>query len=59
MSRCVIIGGADIHRYDRIKASLHADDYFIYCDSGLKHMETLGAMVQDICCGNAKRYFNL
>jgi len=22
-------------------------------------METLGAMVQDICCGNAKRYFNL
>jgi len=22
-------------------------------------METLGAMVKDICCGNAKRYFNL
>jgi len=43
MSRCVIIGGADIRRYDRIKAALREDDYFIYCDSGLKHMEALGA----------------
>lgn len=43
MSRCVIIGGADIDRYDRIKAALREDDYFIYCDSGLKHMEALGA----------------
>lgn len=43
MSRCVIIGGADIRRYDRIKAALRTDDYFIYCDSGLKHMEALGA----------------
>lgn len=43
MSRCVIIGGADIRRYDRIKAALRADDSFIYCDSGLKHLEVLGA----------------
>jgi len=43
MSRCVIIGGADIRRYDRIKAALGEDDYFIYCDSGLKHMASLGA----------------
>ena len=43
MSRCVIIGGADIRCYDRIKAALREDDYFIYCDSGLKHLEALGA----------------
>lgn len=43
MSRCVIVGGADIRRYDRIKTSLRANDYFIYCDSGLKHMASLGA----------------
>jgi len=57
MSRCVIIGGADIHRYDRIKASLHADDYFIYCDSGLKHMETLGAK-PDLIVGDFDSHVN-
>ena len=43
MNRCVIIGGADIRCYDRIKAALREDDFLIYCDSGLKHMEALGA----------------
>lgn len=43
MNRCVIIGGADITRYDRIRQALRADDFCIYCDSGLKHMEALGA----------------
>ena len=42
MKRCVIVGGAPIERYDRIKPLLRRDDYLIYCDSGLKHMETLG-----------------
>lgn len=42
MKRCVIIGGAPIERYDRIKPLLRGDDYLIYCDSGLKHMEALG-----------------
>ena len=41
MKRCVIVGGAPIERYDRIKPLLQADDYLIYCDSGLKHMEAL------------------
>ena len=39
MRRCVIIGGADIGRYDRIRAYLRADDFYICCDSGLKHRE--------------------
>lgn len=42
MSRCVIIGGANIARYDIIKGYLEPDDYIICCDSGLKHREGLG-----------------
>lgn len=42
MNRCVIIGGAPIGRYDRIRASLREDDFFICCDSGLKHRQGLG-----------------
>ena len=42
MKRCVIIGGADITRYDRVRAHLRADDFSIYCDSGLRHREALG-----------------
>lgn len=42
MRRCVIVGGADIERYDRIRARLREDDFFIYCDSGLKHRAGLG-----------------
>ena len=41
MKRCVIIGGAPIGRYDRIKPLLREDDFLIYCDSGLKHQEAL------------------
>lgn len=42
MKRCVIVGGADIGRYDRIRACLREDDFFICCDSGLKHRAGLG-----------------
>lgn len=42
MRRCVIVGGADIERYDRIRARLQEDDFFICCDSGLKHRAGLG-----------------
>ena len=42
MARCVIIGGADIARYDRIRSHLRPDDFYICCDSGLKHREGLG-----------------
>lgn len=37
----MIIGGADIGRYDRIHSYLREDDFYICCDSGLKHREKL------------------
>ena len=42
MQRCVIIGNADIKEYDRIKNSLTQNDFFVFCDGGLKHMDKLG-----------------
>ncbi len=42
MNRCVILGGAEIADYGRIRRSLKSHDYFICCDSGLKHAEPLG-----------------
>ncbi len=42
MRRCVIIGGADISSYEYIKRRFQDEDFFIYCDSGLKHMDKLG-----------------
>ena len=41
MSHCVIVGGADINNYRFIREALCADDYVIFCDSGLKHSENL------------------
>jgi thiamine pyrophosphokinase len=41
MERCVIVGGADINNYAFIREKLRADDYVIFCDSGLKHLENL------------------
>ncbi len=41
--RCVIVAGADIGSYERIRSYLDPDDFVIYCDSGLKHLEGLGA----------------
>lgn len=40
--RCVIVGGADIGDYDRVRGYLKADDAAVFCDCGLKHMEALG-----------------
>lgn len=42
MRRCVVVGGADINNYADIKAELKTDDFFVFCDSGLKHRESLG-----------------
>ena len=41
MKRCVIVGGADISNYGFIREKLYLDDYVIFCDSGLKHLEQL------------------
>ena len=40
--RCVIVGGADIGDYERIRGYLRDDDFVIYCDSGLRHIKGLG-----------------
>ena len=55
MKRCVIIGGAPIGRYDRIRTLLGENDYYIYCDSGLKHREALGA-APDLIIGDFDSY---
>ena len=41
MSRCVIVGGADINNYEYIRGCLREDDFIVFCDSGLKHLESL------------------
>ena len=57
MRRCVIIGGADIGRYDRIHSYLREDDFYICCDSGLKHREGLD-IVPDLIVGDFDSYEN-
>ncbi len=42
--RCVIVGGADIEDYSKIKSYIKPDDFFIFCDSGLKHMDKLNVL---------------
>lgn len=57
MRRCVVIGGADIGCYDRIRTRLQPDDFYICCDSGLKHREGLG-IVPDLIVGDFDSYEN-
>ena len=57
LRRCVVIGGADIGRYDHIRACLRADDFYVCCDSGLKHREGLG-IVPDLIVGDFDSYEN-
>ena len=40
-NRCVIIGGAEIKNYELIKKYFSPEDFFIYCDCGLKHEKNL------------------
>ena len=42
MARCVIVSGADIGDYPYVKSHLKKDDYIVFCDCGLKHMNSLG-----------------
>ena len=42
MKRCVVVGGADINNYEYIRDCLCEDDYIVFCDSVLKHMDSLG-----------------
>ena len=51
MKRCVIIGAADIGRYDIARGYLRTGDIFVFCDGGLKHAESLG-VTPDIIVGD-------
>jgi len=41
MKRCVIIGGAQIRNPELVRSRINADDFLIFCDSGLRHMQEL------------------
>ena len=56
-TRCVIIGGSDIGRYDRIRRYLREGDFYICCDSGLKHCEALD-IVPDLIVGDFDSHEN-
>ena len=53
----MIFGGADIGRYDRIHSYLREDDFYICCDSGLKHREKLG-IIPNLIVGDFDSYKN-
>ena len=53
--RCVIIGAAEIQNYEKIKSCLNKNDYYIYCDAGLKHQEALGVW-PDLIIGDFDSY---
>ena len=55
MRRCVIVGGASIGDYRTVGAMLRQDDYVIYCDCGLRHMDGLGAE-PDLIVGDFDSY---
>ena len=57
MQRCVIIGNANINNYDKIQKYLKADDFFIFCDGGLKHRTALG-IEPDLIIGDFDSYKN-
>lgn len=57
MRRCVIIGGASIGDYDAVCRWLRPDDYVIYCDCGLRHMDGFG-VEPDLIVGDFDSYSN-
>ncbi len=57
MKRCVIIGGAPITDYEKIKKELKNDDFYVFCDSGLRHMEKL-SVEPDLIIGDFDSHKN-
>ena len=41
MRRCIIVGGSDINNTEWVSGHIGEDDFIIYCDSGLYHMDKL------------------
>lgn len=57
MKKCVIIGGADIGDYARARSFLSDDDYYVFCDSGLRHAKPLLACA-DLIVGDFDSHEN-
>ncbi len=57
MKRCVIIGGAPIENYNFIRNGFCDDDFYVFCDSGLKHMEKL-SVKPDLIIGDFDSHEN-
>ncbi len=57
MKKCVIVGGADIRDYGRIRELLTEEMVFIFCDSGLRHLEALGRK-PDLIVGDFDSHVN-
>lgn len=51
MKRCVIVGNANISNYTLIKEYLNDDDFIVYCDGGLKHLQGLDR-IPDLIVGD-------
>ncbi len=51
MKRFVIIGGSEIRNYALIRESFGENDYYVFCDCGLKHREGLG-VTPDLIIGD-------
>ena len=47
MSRCVIVGAGEILDYAYIRSFLLPDDYFVLCDGGINHVDSLGITVDE------------
>ena len=57
MRRCVIIGGALIQDYQWIRQHLLPDDFYIFCDGGLKHRQSL-QVTPDLLVGDFDSWDN-
>ena len=53
--KCVVVGAAEIGNYEKIKEYLEASDFYIFCDGGLRHMESLG-VEPDLIVGDFDSY---
>lgn len=42
--RCIIVGAAQINNYQQIKKYFNNDDFYIFCDGGLNHVDSLGVI---------------
>lgn len=49
--RCVLVLGGEIASYTKIRKELRDDDYFVFCDAGLKHFHGLGVRA-DLAVGD-------